>query len=371
MNDYDKYKAIDFVNDQAFRAWVFNKASNCKDDLSEWMEQNPKLNHEVQIAKLYLQNIKDSLPEVSEDYVEGKIKDFWQIVENGSSQADKGQSIVTLNRYKIVAIAASVILVIGFVFFYFREKERPIAVLLSELFIETSLSIRVEKINNSNVPEVVVLPDGSKITLEPNGSIVYPKLFDNDIREVNLIGEAFFDVVRNPDRPFIVHFNNLVVKVLGTSFIIRANKDDNKMQVLVKTGKVSVFEKVDWQKIKNTTNPTIGGVIITANQKVEYLKETAKFEKTIIENPEIVDALTQEKDFVFEETPLIEVFQKLEKAYGIKIVVDEHQVANCTVTASLSDEPLSEKLNLICKIIHAKYEMIEGQIVMNVKSCNK
>lgn len=371
MNNYDKYKAIDFVNDQAFRAWVFNKALNCKNDLSEWMEQNPNLNHEVQIAKLYLQNIQDDLPEVSEEYVEDKINNFWKTVENKNSQADEEQPIVTLSRYKIVAIAASIILVIGVVCFFFREKEQPITGLLSELFVETTLSSRVEKINKSTVQEEVILPDGSKITLEPNSSIVYPKVFDSDIREVNLIGEAFFDVVRNPDKPFIVHFNELVVKVLGTSFTIRANKDDNKMQVLVKTGKVSVFEKDDWQKIKNTTNPTIRGVIITANQKVEYLKETSKFEKTIIESPEIIDALTQEEDFVFEETPLIEVFQKLEKAYGIKIVVDEHQVANCTITASLSEEPLLEKLNLICKIIHAKYEMIEGQVVMNVKSCSK
>ena len=109
---------------------------------------------------------------------------------------------------------------------------------------------------------------------------------------------------------------------------------------------------------------------ITVSQNVATQISTASG-KSLGCTTEQLKSGNQEKDFVFEETPLIEVFQKLEKAYGIKIVVDEHQVANCTVTASLSDEPLSEKLNLICKIIHAKYEMIEGQIVMNVKSCNK
>ena len=51
--------------------------------------------------------------------------------------------------------------------------------------------------------------------------------------------------------------------------------------------------------------------------------------------------------------------------------MDENQVKNCTLTASMADEPLTEKLNLMCKAIHASYEMIDGQIVMNVRSCKK
>jgi hypothetical protein len=370
MNNYDKYKAIDFVNDPVFRAWVFNKDFNSEHELAHWMVHNPSAHHEVQKAKLYLLNIQDSLPEVSETYIEDKIHDFWKTVAHRNVQTQEENPKVAFYFYKIFAIAASIFLIIGF-FLSFNKQEQPISSLLSGLFEETSLSNRIEKSNKTKIQEKVILPDGSTIILEPNSSIVYSKVFDEDIREVNLIGEAFFDVVRNPEKPFIVHFNELVVKVLGTSFTIKANKNDNNMQVLVKTGKVSVFEKEDWQKIKNTANATIHGVIITANQKLKYSKETAKFEKMLIENPEIIDLIIKDDDFVFEETPLIEVFHKLEQAYGIKIVVDEHQIANCTITAELSDEPLSEKLNLICKIIHAKYEMIEGHIVMNVQSCSK
>jgi hypothetical protein len=370
MINYDKCKAIDFVNNQAFRDWVFDKKQPFQNDLSQWIEQNPSLNPEAKIAKLYLQNIQKGLPDISENDLQEKIKDFWKIAENRNIQAVDKKTKIKWNFFKIVGIAASIILVVGMVLLYFKEKQQSKEKLLSAFFMEEKSLNSIEKINKTNTKEEVILPDGSKIMLEPNSSIVYPKTFDDDIREVHLMGEAFFDVVRNPDKPFIVHFNELVVKVLGTSFIIKANKNDSKMQVLVKTGKVSVFAKDDWQKVKAMSHSTIGGVIITANQQVEYLKITAKFQKTIIENPEIIDALTQEEDFTFEETPLIDVLRKIERAYGITILVDEHQIANCTITAVLSNEPLLEKLNLISKIIHAKYEMIDGQVIMNVKSCH-
>lgn len=368
MNNYDKFKAIDFVNSQAFRAWVFNKETDREEDLMMWLAKNANSNREVEKARLYLNNIQNGLPEVSDEYIEDKIYDFWNKVEERNNEREDFQTN-SKRIWRLFSTAASILLFLGVGWFWFSQREENVSGLLSELFINGKSSKQIERINKTNAQMYVLLPDGSKVTLEPNSTVVYPEKFENDNREVNLVGEAFFDVVKNPDQPFVVHFNELVVKVLGTSFKINANKGDSKLQVLVKTGKVSVFEKDEWQKIKNDTNPSVRGVIITANQKVEYIKETAKFEKKLIDTPEIINPIASESDFVFEETPLIQVFSKLESAYGIKIMVDENQIEHCTLTASLADEPLIEKLNLICKIIHANYEMIDGQIVMNVKTC--
>ncbi len=371
MNNYDNFKAIDFVNHQAFRAWVFNKEFDANNDLLLWLSTSKNNHHEVEKARIYLLNIHNIQPDISEEYIEDKIQDFWKKAEEKNLNIEDSEPT---KKYRVVdwlVAAASVCLIVGLIWVWLPNRERSVNSLIAELFINNESSDQVEKANKGTTSMKVLLPDGSEVTLEPNSSVSYPEKFDKELREVSLVGEAFFDVVRNPDQPFIVHFNELVVKVLGTSFTIRAPKGDNKMQVLVKTGKVSVFENNEWQKLKDNINPAVHGVIITANQKVEYLKETAKFEKKLVDSPAIINPVLSENDFTFEETPLIDVFEKLEKAYGIKIVVDENQVANCTLTATLSDEPLIEKLNLISKIIHGNYEMIDGQIVMNVKSCKK
>jgi len=370
MNNYNEFKAIDFVNDQAFRAWIFNKKPPISHDLYTWLEQNPMLNREAQIAKLYLQHIQQGLPTIAETDLEEKIDAFRKAAENRQNSTEEGGEVKKFNWIRISGVAASIVLVLGLAFFYLNRNNPSADELLSVLSNATATGDNIQKTNNTHSTIEIVLPDSSKVLLEPNSSVAYSKTFDGDIREVNLTGQAFFDVVRNPDKPFIVHFNELVVKVLGTSFTIKAFKNDAKMQVLVKTGKVSVFAKGDWYKVKTTSNSAIGGVIITANQQVEYQKETAQFQKTIVENPNIIDVLTKEDDFVFEDTPLSAVLKKIEQAYGINIVVDQHQIANCTITAELSNEPLLEKLNIICKLIHAKFEMIDGQVIMNVKSCN-
>ena len=95
----------------------------------------------------------------------------------------------------------------------------------------------VEKINNSDQPIRISLSDGSVITLQPKSGLSFPEIFASDRREVFLVGEARFDVAKDPRKPFLVHSNELVTKVLGTSFSIRAFKNDQDITVKVYSGK--------------------------------------------------------------------------------------------------------------------------------------
>lgn len=369
MNNYENFKAIDFINDPSFRDWVYDKELVSETQWTSWLEYHPEKKEEVEIAKLYLLRIADDLPQVSDDYVRVKADDLLRKYHTRESLQEK---IRPANHFfRRFAMAASVLLVLGIGLTYYIKHKSAGNKEKSFVAVELTEKDQIEKLNNTASPQVVTLADGSKVTLEPNSSIIYPMTFDDEIRNVQLKGQAFFEVVRNPDKPFVVHFNNLIVKVLGTSFTIRSFDEEKKMSVIVKTGKVSVFTKDDWQKVRQDINPSVRGIILTANQEISYEKEAAQYEKKLVNDPIIIDHVTKENDFIFEESPLTEVFNKLEKAYGIKIVVDENQVKNCTLTASLADEPLIEKLNLICKATNARYEIIDGQIVMNVRSCKK
>lgn len=88
----------------------------------------------------------------------------------------------------------------------------------------------------------LVLEDGTKIWLNAGSRIVYPPVFGTDKREVYLIGEAFFQVKENRECPFIVKTPEVAVKVLGTSFNVRAYEDENYFQAVLEKGKISLSE---------------------------------------------------------------------------------------------------------------------------------
>ncbi|HTI11803.1 MAG TPA: FecR domain-containing protein [Puia sp.] len=97
----------------------------------------------------------------------------------------------------------------------------------------------VEKYNQKGIRSIIILPDGSKIWLNADSRLKYPAAFQASLREVYLEGEAFFEIAKNPQRPFIVHLPKGKVNVLGTSFDIRAYEDEEWMTTSVATGLVA------------------------------------------------------------------------------------------------------------------------------------
>src|SRR5690606_23322087 len=103
-------------------------------------------------------------------------------------------------------------------------------------------------------------------------------------REVRLKGEAFFNVHRDPEKPFMVYADEVVTRVLGTSFNVRAYEDDGEITVAVRTGKVSVYA----QKSNAAGEIEESETILTPNQQMVYHKLAEKISKQPVENPEIL-----------------------------------------------------------------------------------
>lgn len=95
--------------------------------------------------------------------------------------------------------------------------------------------------------------------------------------------------------------------------------------------------------------------------------------KTLVENPVIIQSSTNNtgstEDFIFNNTPVNRVFDILEKSYGVTIVYDREMLDGCTVTAPLGNETLYEKLDLVCKVIRASYEVVDAQVIVSSKGC--
>ncbi len=219
--------------------------------------------------------------------------------------------------------------------------------------------------NNGATPMLIKLPDHSSVVLRPNAQLRYPNVFTGNKREVSLIGEAFFEVSKNPKKPFFVYSNELTVRVVGTSFIIKAKKGDNQYKVIVSTGKVEVTTH-------NKDNSANGrhSILLTPNQQVVLYRDDLHLEKVVLKKPLLLSKESTKIYFNFIGTPFPKVISTIEEAYGVSILYDEKIMANCQLTASLVDQPLDERLRLICKAVEAEYKIIDGHIVIDGKGCN-
>jgi transmembrane sensor len=215
-------------------------------------------------------------------------------------------------------------------------------------------------INSTADPKKIVLEDGSQVILETGGELHFTSKNFNKNRQVYLSGNAFFEVVKDKQHPFFVYTGDLLTRVLGTSFRVNAPRGKKEIVVSVKTGRVSVSAPA---------NESVQEMILTPNQKAVYSAVDVKILKSLVEDPEVVkpDPSSQRH---YQNTPVAEIFEALEKNYGIEIDFNDEAFANCSITTTIADENFFQKLEIICEAIGAEYEITETSILINGKGCN-
>jgi transmembrane sensor len=139
--------------------------------------------------------------------------------------------------------------------------------------------------------------------------------------------------------------------------------------VEVKTGRVSVFAKSDPNAAQKAGNNRLEGLVLSPNQKMIFKRDEVRMVKTLVEKPEIILPKDQIPQFAFEDTPVSEVFHAIETAYGVDIVYNAELLKGCPLTATLDEQPLNEKLMIICKAVEARYEVLDGQIIIHSEGC--
>jgi transmembrane sensor len=223
----------------------------------------------------------------------------------------------------------------------------------------------ISQMNTSATPMLVKLPDGTQVTIQPQSSIEYPAEFQSDKREILLQGKAFFEVVRDERKPFLVHTGEITTKVLGTSFWIDQPAAGNAVEVSVVTGKVSVFQK-DKEK-EAESGDIMSGVVLSRNQKVKYTPDNKTFIAMLVDQP--VAQAAYKNAFVFDDARLPQVTKMLEKAYGIEVVLENKALKNCLFTADINKEPMFTQLDLISAALNASYEVHGTKVYLNGKGC--
>lgn len=277
---------------------------------------------------------------------------------------------------QLSAAAIFLILITGVVFYYFKPVKDPYR-LAFEAFVPVS---SVKKINNTSATLLLSLEDGSTIRLAPKATLSFPKHFVPGKREVYLTGDAFFEITKNPKSPFYVYYNNIITRVLGTSFNIKTNPSTNNFEVSVITGKVQVTEN-KYLTTEYPSNETMASVIVIPNQKALYNSKRRDFETTLadsihqlVSEPETLKYLTSatvvDSFFYHKATNLRVVFAQLEKVYGVEIIVDNENIYNCVFSGDISKQDMWKKLNIICLTVGSTFEVKGTKILVSGNGCN-
>ncbi|GAB3914511.1 FecR family protein [Larkinella knui] len=364
----------DFLHDSSFRAWIDGDPEATAFWMT-WRNQHPEQRTVLDQAKAMVYALKQQPVDLSDDEVRQEVRNLVEQfrqrkrAEPVLDEADSSGPVVWwgLHRRTWLSLAASVLVILGVSFFLIQQNRTPpVSQTGSRKLLSDVPAVLAEKVNTTNKPLTLVLSDGSAITLEKNSRISYPKTFTGSFREVYLSGEAFFEVARNPAKPFLIYANETVTKVLGTSFRIRAFDHEPEVAVAVRTGKVSVYSKKAFRK---TQPETRNGVLLTPNQEVVFNRKTEQLQRGVVEKPELVATATHVQELDFEDVPVTQVLAKLEKAYGVDMDYNADLLEKCPITAQFSDETLSVKLGFICQAIGATFEVLDGRVIIHSRGC--
>ena len=242
-------------------------------------------------------------------------------------------------RMRILAAAAAVILLclsVGTVYLYMQP---------------TSLQTVSTMAETRNV----ILPDGSSVLLNRHSSLSYPKRFKSDNREVQLTGEAYFEVAKNKDKRFIVCCNDLEIEALGTTFDVKGYGDDLSVTTLLAEGSV---------RVSNKTNATL----LKPGEKVEYHKNKQTFTKSPISDLREID-FCRNNMLIFNSASLAEIATTLERMYGVKVVFDSEKLKNVPFSGTIRNSSLHNVFYIISLTYPLTYKL-EGDTVKIGSSIN-
>ncbi|MCL7986832.1 DUF4974 domain-containing protein [Sphingobacterium sp. lm-10] len=248
-----------------------------------------------------------------------------------------------------IGLAASLILAIG-------------------LFVFYNAGPAEQKFVADRKQQKVILDDGTEVILNYKSTLYYPDKFDKDVRQVTIVGEAFFRVAKEQDRPFIVNTQHALLKVLGTSFNVRAYPDETITEASLiegvlevtathKKAKPILLRPSDKVIISNqpAKRPDARNNVLAQKAKITFLKPT---------DVQAMETTWLENKLVFKDQTFADLAKVLERKYDIRLEFKEAKLAKMRFTARFEQESLEEILAALQLAASFQYQVDDNQITI-------
>ncbi|MBC8620287.1 FecR domain-containing protein [Parabacteroides faecis] len=230
-----------------------------------------------------------------------------------------------------------------------------LAVYLLEVLIPEKRDIRMLEVRtNPGMTTSLTLPDGTKVNLNSESLLVYPETFDGDFRSVRLEGEAFFEVVKNPEKRFVVTTpHNARVEVLGTSFNMEAFKWDSIVSTTLISGKVAFISRS-------------GQVNMKPGEKLVYNIQADR--ASIYQTNGEAEISWKNGMIIFRKTPFEEALRMLTKRFNVDFVVSNNKYVKDFYTGSFTNHRLEQILDIFNASSGIKWRYIPSENQLDRKS---
>ncbi len=280
----------------------------------------------------------------------------------------KTSNIVRL--IKRMAIAALIAGPVAIPVWLLNKKESP--------DMATNARHKNEVVAKKGARSKMILPDGTHVWLNSDSKIQYDQAFNDTIREVTLDGEAYFDVARNPKRPFIVHTSYIDIRVLGTAFNVKSYAQEKTIETTLIHGSVEVTKKNEAQ---------LSRIILQPKEKLVFNKLETDFDREgdtairpVFEKDEpafafvalpknVADTSLKETSWIynrldFEGDTFSELAVKMERWFNTKITFKNEKLANhrLQLHGAFEDESLEEALKALQLITTFTYKINNNEV---------
>jgi len=335
---------LSLLSNKDFKDWILEPSGDRDFYWTNWMKSNPDKTEAVNKAREIVRQLKfreDFLSEQEMQLLLGNI-----ITQRVSDEGGKLTELKQQRYTHWLKIAASFLLVLSFVYAYRHWPAAP----APRVAYKTVTNLRGQRTS-------IKLPDSSIVYLNTSSTLTYPEVFSDSIRSVALTGEAFFEVVKNPAKPFIVQTNRIRTVVLGTSFNVRSFDTDSAISVSLVSGKVRVVGK----QASGTSRENV----LLPGERLVYHKADSSYEK---DHFKVLD-VTGWKDgvLVFDNTDFTGFIGRLEEWYGVDIDVTRQPSTKWKVNGHFDNESLNEVLVGIQFIYDIDYKINGDRVTLKCK----
>lgn len=378
MEKYRDYTAVDFLNDESFLRWISEPTQKENDFWNNFLKTHPYKKADIKEATLVFKLFysRENKLALNEQY------DLWKKIQD---EAKNSKRTIFLKLAKYAAILILVFFSGAVTYYLYQNGGQQYQYELAEtpqttkdeamIVLSDGSQISLEKqmsqisysqngqqliVNNDTITQktptdgglinkiiipygkksMIMLSDGTKVWLNAGSQLIYPSVFSEKTRQVMLVGEAFFDVAKNTEKPFVVRTTDISIHVLGTRFDISAYPEDKLIQTVLAEGKINLTYSG-----KGILNREYS-VEMKPNQMVVVNKSTGESRSQTVD----VSKFVSWKDGMleFEKVDLIRALKQVERYYNVRIQLANPLIGSFKLSGKLDlkEEP-EEVLNVI------------------------
>jgi ferric-dicitrate binding protein FerR (iron transport regulator) len=305
-----------------------------KAHVTQWLEANPTNRRHFEEFSI-LWKASPASGEFNPDWLQAD----WKLVKDRIPERTSGQPLNLPNQRRVFVNlfrAAAVFACAAIAYFFLHET----------LFPQNQIVI-----SSAEQVKVVTLPDGSALYLNAHSEVTFPKEFDDHIRQVILKGEAFFEVAKNKNVPFVIKTGVVQTEVVGTAFNVDA--DSGSVAVTVTSGKVLFYEQ------------KANAIALTPGERGTY--QGGNFEKEM--NSDVNFLSWKTNVLTFNNSPMMQVVKDLNRHYGSAIRLAPGGLEGCLLTTTFDSQSLEDVLKELTVLFSLQAERSGTAIILKGNGC--